>query len=323
MTQRARSNAGFFSSVAGYSLPAGSRVTPGEIGGYYIDLRVKAGGPDWPRTGAPARGGLVVDEAQWALGCFERRLLGEGERWLAGALACADHLVESQLRSGAQEGGWPHTEPFGHTFELRPPWLSAMAQGEGASVLVRAHALTADERYADAARRALEPFARDVADGGVRTLLDGRPFFEEYPTTTPSFVLNGAIFALWGAYDVAVGLGDRTAQALFDEGVATIAAELHRWDLGYWSRYDLHPHPLVNVASSFYHDLHIKQLRALHRLTPLPELEATAARWERYTSSRVCRGRAFVRKAAFRIAVPRRPELARRLPWSPLRADRG
>src|SRR5207245_213707 len=38
---------GFFSSANRLKLPVGSNVVPGEVRGYYIDLRAKADYPDW------------------------------------------------------------------------------------------------------------------------------------------------------------------------------------------------------------------------------------------------------------------------------------
>jgi hypothetical protein len=311
---------GFFSSAASLSLPAGEHVLPGGVGGYYIDMRVKAREPRWPPPilGRAERT-IHVGATQWGLGAYERYLAGEGEGWLHAACACADELVDMQEQQGPLKGGWVHRQPFMHTFPLNPPWFSAMAQGEGASLLVRAYAETGAEPYAEAARRALLPLEVDTADGGVRALLGGSSFPEEYPTRPPSFVLNGGMFAMWGLYDVGVGLGQSDALDAFHEAVDTLATNLHRWDLGYWSRYDLFPHPVPNVASSFYHDLHIKQLRMTHLLAPRPALAETAERWSDYVASRPNRYRAFAGKSLFRVIVPRNGAIARRLPWSPLR----
>lgn len=38
--------------------------------------------------------------------------------------------------------------------------------------------------------------------GGVRNELFGRAWYEEYPTTPGSFVLNGFMYALIGLYDL-------------------------------------------------------------------------------------------------------------------------
>jgi peptidoglycan/xylan/chitin deacetylase (PgdA/CDA1 family) len=244
-----------------------------------------------------------VESAQWGLGAYERFLSGDGERWLAAATAVGEHLLSIQQPDGA----WLHHVDMPHTYELRPPWISAMAQGEGASLLVRLHRETGEERW---------------SDGGASALLDGSPFPEEYPTEPPSFVLNGGIFALWGFHDVGVGLGDERAASDFADGVDTLARNIRRWDTGYWSLYDLFPHPIRNIASSAYHQIHIAQLRATNMLAPRRELAAAADRWEGYARERFGPRRAFAEKSAFRLAVPRNRSLAHRLPWSHARRSR-
>jgi hypothetical protein len=103
-----------------------------------------------------------------------------------------------------------------------------MAQGEGASLLVRMYQETSDERFAEAA---------------------------------------GGVFAIWGCFDVAHALGDARAKKLLDASVDTLAAMVDRYDTGYWSSYDLFPHPVANVATPPYHRLHIQQLKAMALLT--------------------------------------------------------
>jgi hypothetical protein len=303
----------FLSTPASFPLPVGSRVRPGEVDGYHIDMRAKAPWPRWPPRW-PGPPGLVNYDAlaQMALGAYERHLAGEGEEWLRFALEVGDVLVARQQPDGVRAGGWIHHYELGHTYPIHPPSLSAMAQGQGASLLVRLHQSSGDERYAAAALFALRPLAVPTAQGGVRASLEGRPFPEEYPTDPPSFVLNGAIFAYWGYYDVGVALGG-PALADWHAGVETLARHIHRWDLGYWSAYDLYPHRITNVASPAYHALHINQLRALVRLVPRPELVTALARFERYAESRLATTRAFAGKAAFRLLVPRHPALARLL----------
>jgi hypothetical protein len=290
---------GFFSSARGFELLPGLHVPRG----YHIDFRLKARGPWPPPWLGPDR--VAVDIAQWGLGAYERFLHEHGEEWLAHARACADHLVERQDADGA----WRHAKPYHHTFPLAAGWISAMAQGQGASLLVRLHAETADERYAEAALRALPtmPLAR----------LGGGELPEEYPTEPPSFVLNGAVFALWGLYDVWQALGEAHAGERFRECADTLAANVGRWDLGWWSRYDLFPHPVPNVASPAYHLLHQSQLEAMHRVDPRPELLETRDRFAAYQRSAAKRRRAFVQKVLFRLLVPRRKAVARKLPWSP------
>ena len=188
-----------------------------------------------------------------------------------------------------------------------------MAQGEGASLLTRLYLATRDERYAAAARRAVRAMSLPSDAGGVQATLDGRPWPEEYPTAPPSFVLNGGIFALWGYYDVGAGLQDADAARAFEQGADMLAANLHRWDTGYWSRYDLFPHPVLNVASSFYHALHTSQLEAMNVIAPRREFADTAKRFAGYAESRLSRNRAFARKVLFRLAVPRNEFMSKRM----------
>jgi heparosan-N-sulfate-glucuronate 5-epimerase len=310
----AREFGGFLSSARNFPLLPGPAVEPGAVRGYYIDFRLKARLPGWPPAWLPEYGVMHVNVAQWGLGAYERYLAGEGDQWLAWAHEAAAHLLELQR----PDGGFPHLRPYHHTFKLDPPWLSAMAQGQAASLFVRLHLEQPEgERYAEAATRALRPYELASAEGGVRAPLGSGWFPEEYPTQPPSFVLNGGIFAIYGLYDVATALGDAEARQRFLETVDTLAENVHRWDTGFWSRYDLFPHPVPNVASSAYHLLHISQLEALQQLEPRPQTGAVLARFRRYQESRLAPRGAFAAKALFRVLVPRNLALARRLPWSP------
>jgi len=300
-----------------FRLARGRHVDPGAVRGYPIDFSNKADRPTvLPGfVDEPGRH-LWVAPAEAGLGCFERGLAGEEEQWLAGARAAADVLVEQQARGGVHDGGWVQLRPYPHTYALDPPWVSAMAQGEGASLLVRVHLETGDERYAESARRALRLIAVPSADGGASAPLGGVPFPEEYPTQPASFVLNGAIFAAWGLRDAGLVLDDRKALGAFEDVVDALAANIERWDTGSWSRYDLYPHRVTNVASKAYHELHVAQLEAMHELAPRAELGAAAERFAGYAASPARRAGAFARKALFRIAEPRSARLARLLPWA-------
>ncbi|MFN2629831.1 MAG: D-glucuronyl C5-epimerase family protein [Gaiellaceae bacterium] len=311
-TQSRRSSAGLFSSARTFFLPIGSLSDPDGVRGYPIDLRVKAASPR-RSYGSGERLTLGVEVAQYGLACHERWRAGEGDEWLEAATVTGRHLVSLQ----EPDGSWLHQTPFRHTFPLRPPWKSAMAQGEAASLFVRLYGAVGDEQFADRALLALRPLYEDVVDGGVRARLDGSAWYEEYPTRPPSYVLNGAIFALWGLRDVAVGLGDAAAADAFQEGSEVLAQSLHRFDTGWWSLYSLYPHPTRNFASSFYHSLHVNQLVAMHRLDPRPEFAAVAARWAGYAARGASRRRAFRRKVLFRLLVPRNRLLAHRLPGRP------
>jgi peptidoglycan/xylan/chitin deacetylase (PgdA/CDA1 family) len=309
-----------FSSERSFSPPIGERVGPADRPrGYYIDFSAKLSEPVWPPAWIreqPPDEHFHIASVQWALGAWERYLAGEGEAWRQAALDCAESLLVSQESEGANDGAWLHWVAMTHTFRVDPPWASGITQGEAASLFVRLHVETGEERFADAAVRALMPMKVPLRAGGLLAELHGFPFFEEYPTRPASLVLNGAIFSLWGFRDVATALGDDNARGWYEQGVDGLVSILDRYDTGYWSRYDLYPHPVVNVASPAYHLLHIKQLEVLNRLTPRPELERTRARFESYRASPGDRRRALATKVAFRLATPRNSLLAKRLPWN-------
>lgn len=304
------------SQLHSFQLPMGSQLGAVEIRGYPIDFRVKAQSPEWPPPWLASHLESYISVAQRGLGYYERYLAGEGEAWRTSAAAAATWLVDRQeSTSGRANGAWLHRYTFPHTFPLRPPWVSAMAQGEGASLLVRIYHETSEERFAEAAVRAIRPLSLTPREGGAMARLERGIFLEEYPTDPPSCVLNGGMFAIWGCFDVARALGDSRAKWLLEESVDTLAAIVDRYDTGYWSRYDLFAHPVTNVASPAYHRLHIEQLKAMALLTDRPEFAGAGALFDDYLERRLNRARALAGKTLFRILVPRNRVLARRFPW--------
>lgn len=269
---------------------------------YHFDLRHKATAqgatPDAGRallvrlTADPARAN-PVDIVQVGLGAVQL-----GDQWspvVEGVVAWIEETADEQ-------GRLPYRFPMPHTYALRPPWHSALAQGEAASLLVRAAGRLGRAGLLELAQRTAAPLLSPGSELVVTTP-DG-PVLEEYPTAPHSFVLNGWIIALFGLYDV----GARDA---FDAGVTALVARLHLYDtpIG-WSRYDLYPHPLTNVASPWYHRFHIELLQTLDRLGPRPVFAETATRWHAAAGNPVTAGFALARKALFRLARPRWRQLS-------------
>jgi heparosan-N-sulfate-glucuronate 5-epimerase len=187
------------------------------------------------------------------------------------------------LEHGEETGDsfiFPYTFPYTYTSaSVSPPWISALGQGRMLSVLARAFELSGDERYLAVARKAIRPFELTVSEGGVQTRFpDGGIAFEEYPGQEPSIVLNGLITSLVGLYDLSeTGQAPRAAE-LFAEGVRSLEKNLHRYDLDYWSAYDLTGY----VASANYHLYHIMQCWALYEMTGSETFKRYTARWQAY-----------------------------------------
>ena len=214
----------------------------------------------------------------------------------------ADWLV-SHLEPNAQGLlAWNHHFNWEYRDTLKAPWYSALAQGQGISVLVRAHRESSDVRYLEAARSAFAAFEQPIDNGGVAfTDESGDLWFEEYIVRPPTHILNGFIWALWGVYDYFLSTHDSSAQDLFSRGIRTLLHNLGRYDLGFWSLYEQTGTRLPMVASRFYHRLHIVQLRVTHRLTGEALFAEVADRWEAYTHSRANRLRALAYKSAFKL----------------------
>jgi heparosan-N-sulfate-glucuronate 5-epimerase len=273
--------------------------------GYYNDLTGKALAYTNPTIANEALAVLLadpaslvpVDVAQLGLGSWQAAKVNP--EWRQTACNAARGLAAAL----DPEGRLWHRWPVRHTYRLRSPWCSAMAQGQAVSLFLR---VGLDEDDAGLVRAAGLASKTLVAESSELVRMTGAgPVLEEYPTEPASHVLNGWIFALWGLYDLAC-LGDTAAARSFDAGVNTLIERLPLYDVaGGWSRYDLFPHPLTHVASPFYHRLHVAQLEAMEILVDGNPFAATIRRWalNRMWSPRV--GAAVTRKVAFRMLRPR------------------
>ena len=216
--------------------------------------------------------------AQCALEYWELFLQTNDTRYRTDFLKQADWLLNEQ-----QDGKW-HYRFENKARGLGNPWISAMAQGQGISVQLRAWQCTGNSRYREAAEQAFRVFEIPVETGGVSCRTPEGTWLEEYPTLgPPSHVLNGHIFALFGVWDLYRATNMPEASELFQAGITVLTKNLHRYDNGYWVLYDLLDKNLLVDANYMY--FQIDQLRVLHAITPEPIFEEYAARWQTYQHS--------------------------------------
>jgi heparosan-N-sulfate-glucuronate 5-epimerase len=174
-------------------------------------------------------------------------------------------------------------------------WVSAMAQGEAISVLLRADAIEPSNGYGAAARRASLPFHYGISEGGVVWRSGSDVFFEEIANPHAPHVLNGCIFALWGLWELWKRTGYRDLEQPIDACVDTLRRWLARFDTGWWTRYSLvrtatnRPH----IATLKYHQFHIAQMRVLAQMFGEPRFDEAAQRWAAYVEDPKCRARVF------------------------------
>lgn len=240
--------------------------------------------------------------AQWGLGNYNLFCQAKAEERKKKFLAASDWLCAHLEPNPHGAWVWNHKFDWEYRSPLKAPWYSALAQGQGISLLLRAYQETRIAAYLEAAQRAFNSFLKSASEGGV-TFTDARGnlWFEEYIVSPPTHILNGFIWAAWGVYDYFLATQDIVAKDLFAQALLTLRANLHRYDLGFWSLYEQSGTVLPMVASPFYHRLHVMQLRVMHRLTGDETFARFADKWEAYARSRAKRTRALCYKSAFKL----------------------
>jgi heparosan-N-sulfate-glucuronate 5-epimerase len=294
---------------------ANPRATTDRLGEYYMLFREKAdyAGP-YDVAGIPMLDyhGVIglqynpIAIAQWGLGNYNLFCeTGNDVRWRR-TFQAVDWLTANLEQNAHGLWVWQHHFDWEYRDTLKAPWYSGLAQGQGVSLLLRAHALSQDEKYQRAAEKAFVPLTRPIAEGGVlfEDIADGEEknlWIEEYLVDPPTHILNGFIWALWGVFDFWLVCADVSAKEIFDRGVRTLIHNLERFDTGYWSLYEQSGTRLKMLASPFYHQLHVMQLRVMSKLTGDVRLASVADRWEGYARRRGNRTRALVEKSVFKL----------------------
>lgn len=211
----------------------------------------------------------IISISFLGVGYFDNITLSTYEH-LAHFYDAAEWFVRHQDQ---KTGGWPNPvrRNLSGFVELQTGWYSAMGQGHAISLLSRAYYHSrGDRRYLKAAVNGLKPFRVFSKDGGVLAKFMGQyDWYEEYPTTPPSFVLNGFIYSLLGLYDLnctAPTAVARDAGKLFRQGMVSLKKMLTLYDTGSGTSYDLRHFSLgvaPNLARWDYHATHVNQLLLL------------------------------------------------------------
>lgn len=263
-----------------------------ELGIYYIDMRpamihytnnIWGGGFDQNRVPmcAHSDGTLYyspVNIAQFGFMLHADYLETKDSTLLKNLKNCLD-VLESCKTERKNYAVW-YNDFFNSKYKINPPWASAMAQGEIISLYLRMYQITNDENLLNTAIKAYRFLKVDFKDGGVRRYdEEGNLWFEEYPSEPPSFVLNGFIYTVFGLFDLYRITNDPDVKKEIDTCMLTLKKNIHKFDSGYWSNYDLLKKELVRYY--YQKNVHVPQLDVLYRLTGDYVFKKYSNKWQR------------------------------------------
>lgn len=241
--------------------------------------------------------------AQWALGHYNLWCKIQNEENYLKFINGADWLVNNLNLNSNNVYVWQHHFDWTYKETLVNPWYSGLAQGQGLSVLCRAYKISKNDKYLEAAKKVYKSFFIDVKEGGVTfTDQDGNIWIEEYiMKKDPTHILNGFIWGLWGIYDYWLLRNDSSVKDLFDRYIKTILININKYDIGYWSLYELSNLRIKMRASVFYHKLHIVQLEILFKMTGISKFENMSKKWKKHLNQKPNKLKATLMKILFKI----------------------
>ena len=270
----------------------GKHFVKNEVVGYYNNMKEKVtkmpellSCNDLPKLNIE-NGNFVhfpVAIFQYGLGAWDLYIETKDEIYARKFMQCANWAIEHQ----DDQGRWNN---FFYIFPDTP--YGAMAQGEAASLLIRAYKYTNKNIYLDAAKQAIDYMLQPITKGGV-TEYDGEDVILREYTNQPT-VMNGWIFAWWGLYDyIMVGENIEYYKEILNKSLNSLMKYLPRFKCSYWSIYSLDG----KMASPFYHNLHIAQMQAMYELTGKNIFKEYAEDWTKQQKNPINKCVAFAKKA--------------------------
>ena len=244
-----------------------------EIKGYYNDLTEKVtklqeiGKNNLPflNTEDGRKIEFPIQIFQYGLGAYDLYLINQDESMLDKFYCSVNWAIENQ----GNNGEW---NSFGYKYPDAP--YSSMAQGEGASLLLRAYVETKKDLYLNAAKKALEFMLISNKNGGTALYRDNEIFLLEY--TCQPVILNGWIFSIFGLIDyLKISPNDEYIK----------------------NKYEIKD----RIASPFYHKVHINQLKVLYKITNREIFNEYSKKFERYKNNIFFRAKALMIKIMQKI----------------------
>lgn len=222
-----------------------------------------------------------VTIAQTAIGCYHNFLRDKDPKERKILLDQIDWLKHNWVPVG--NDGAAYQYHFAWSYGLKPGWRSGLAQGQAISALIRYYYLSGDGSVLPLIKRLKNYMLVPTDRGGlVATSRQGGMWIEEFPSSPPSFVLNGFMSATFGLYEFTkLFAHDKAAQDELERAIASIRLSLPGYDTGNWMYLDRKSPPYPK-ASNGYAIGYIYQTRTLWQIAGDPLFLATHLRWQSF-----------------------------------------
>ena len=230
-----------------------------------------------------------------ALGRFSKWKRTGNERYLEGFKELSDWFVETGEPTKSGLTWLYHFDWFNNHIK---PWRSGLSQAHAVSTLLRAASVFDDNKYAEAARGAVDDMIAPMNEGGAAYFWDdGTVSLEESIKTPPSSVINGHLFSVIASWEAGRYFEDGRYRNIAKKGWNFVLNRADSIDIGYWSRYSLKDNgSIADIASYHYHDVHIAQLEVSAAITGDERFAELAGRFRGYQQSATCRIKALWHK---------------------------
>lgn len=216
--------------------------------------------------------------AQYGLLLHSKYIKTKNLKYVLKIQNCVNRL-ELMKNENNNEAVWYHWS-YLQKYKIEAPWPSAMVQGEIISLYLRLYQIDNNVSLLQTSLKAYNFLVKDILKGGVSYIDDNNNLWlEEYPKVPPIRVLNGFIYALFGIIDLYRITHDYDIYITIQKCFKTLKDNLHRYDTGYWSKYDLFTEELVRYY--YQKNVHVLQLEVLYILTNEELFLKYSKKWKR------------------------------------------
>ena len=158
--------------------------------------------------------------------------------------------------------------PFDYPrFNLKTPWMAGITQALAASMFFRACYLKPNEGFEKYYKATIDSLYKATSDNGVFCKTpEGNDWMEEYPSPSPSYVLNGFIFCVIAVTEYAIFSNDDLYKTKAIRLYKSLLASLAEYRIDKHWRYDRYFWKFSNIE---YQALHTFQFLHLYKLSEM------------------------------------------------------